>query len=124
MRSGEDRVRDRGGDRRGRVVPYGDGRGRRLLDLDFGYGYGYDGGCVVHRRALEGAQSKVQTVAYRLEKILLVSARCVPPSFTLVPPMSDPYEVYLFPDKKKLCIIIFLLLISVILVDLVAVMKV
>ena len=25
---------DRGGDRRGRVVPYGDGRGRRLLDLD------------------------------------------------------------------------------------------
>ena len=59
-----------------------------------------------------------------MEHILLVRARCVPPSFALVPPMSDPYEVYLFTDKKKLCILIFLLLISVELVDLVAVMKI
>ena len=67
---------------------------------------------------------EVQSVVYRVEDILLVSARCVPPSFALVPPTSEPYEVYLFQDKKKLCIIIFILLISVILVDLVAVMKV
>ena len=65
---------------------------------------------------------EVQSVVYRVEEILLVSARCVPPSFALVPPTSEPYEVYLFPDKKKICILIFLLLISVILVDLVAVM--
>ena len=45
---------------------------------------------------------------YRLEEILLASVRCVPPSFTLVPPMSESYETYLFPDKKKLCILIFL----------------
>ena len=53
---------------------------------------------------------------------MLVRARCIPPSFALMPPMSEPYEVYLFPDKKKLCILIFLLIISVILVDLVPVM--
>ena len=67
---------------------------------------------------------EVQSVVYRVDEILLVRSRCVPPSFVLVPPMSDPYEVYLFPDKKKLCIIIFLLLISMILVELLAVMKV
>ena len=67
---------------------------------------------------------QVQAVVYMVEDILLVSARCVPPSFALVPPTSEPYEVYLFPDKKKLCIIIFLLLISMILVELLAVMKV
>ena len=56
--------------------------------------------------------------------VLIVSARCVPPSFASVPPMSQPSEVYLFPDKKKLYILIFLLLISVVLVALVVVMKI
>ena len=67
---------------------------------------------------------EVQAVVYRVEDILLVSAKCIPPSFALAPPMSEPYELYLFPDKKKLCILIFLLLIYVLLMDLVAVMKI
>ena len=67
---------------------------------------------------------QVQAVVYMVEDIFLVSARCVPPSFALMSPISEPCEVYLFPDKKKLCILIFLFIISVVLVDLVAVIKI
>ena len=67
---------------------------------------------------------EVEEVLYRVEDIFIVRSRCVPPSFSSVPPMSEPYEVYLIPDKKKLYILIFLLLVSVVLVALVVVMKI